>query len=57
MLVFHFGNKRDCVRVCFQLAFFFFVCVRHNQSGCLAFKTTKVKDTKLILAVIPLQVG
>ena len=31
----------------------FSVCVRHNQSGYLTFKTTKIKDTKLTLAVIP----
>ena len=45
-------KKRDCVRVC-SFAVGVFVCVRHNQSGYLTFRTTKVKDTKLILAVIP----
>ena len=28
-------------------------CVSHNQSGYLAFRMTKIKDTKLTLAVIP----
>ena len=31
---------------------FLFAC-GHKQSGYLAFRTTKVKDTKLTLAVIP----
>ena len=32
------------------------VCVRYNQSSYLRFRTTKVKDTKLTLAVIPFQI-
>ena len=36
---------------------FLFACVRHNQSGDLAFSTPDVKDTHLTLAVIPFQVG
>ena len=30
-----------------------FVCVRHNQQGHLAFRTTRVEDTHLTLAAIP----
>ena len=51
MLVFHFGNKRDCVRVCsFPIGIF---CLRAPQPIYLAFRTTKIKDTKLTLAAIP----
>ena len=34
----------------------FVVCVRHKQSGNLAFRMTAVKDTELTLAVIPFKV-
>ena len=54
MLVLHFEKKRDYVRVGLVDVF---VCVRHNQSGYPAFKTTDVKDTKLKLAVIPFKIG
>ena len=43
-------KKRDCVRVC-SVPVGVLVCVRRNQPGYLSFKTTKVKDTKLKLAV------
>ena len=29
------------------------VCVLHNQSGYLAFRTARIKDSKLTLAIIP----
>ena len=52
MIVAHYvQNATVPVFVRFPSAFC--VCVHHNQSGYLAFKTTKVKDTKLTLAVIP----
>ena len=51
MLVFYFGKSATVsVSVRFPPAV---VCVHHNQSGYLTFRTTKVEDTKLILAVIP----
>ena len=53
MTVFHFG-KRAAVSVFVRFPSAFSVCVRHSQSGYLAFRTTKIKDTKLTLAVIPL---
>ena len=43
-------KKRDCVRV-YSFPASVFVCERRNQSGFLTFRTTKVKDKKLILAV------
>ena len=52
MLVFHFG-KSATVSVFVRLPPAFRVCVRHNRSGYLAFRTTEVKDAKLTLAVIP----
>ena len=52
MSVFHVGKKRDCVRVC-SGPIGSLVRVRRNQSGYLAFRMTKVKDTKLTLAVTP----
>ena len=55
MLVFHFG-KSVTVSVCVRVQSAFFVCVRYNQSGYLRFRTAKIKDTKLTLAVIPFQV-
>ena len=56
MLVIHFGKKLGCVRV-FPFPVDVLACVRHKQSGYLAFRTTKVKDTKLTLAVILFKVG
>ena len=52
MLVFHFG-KSAAVSVFVRFSSAFSVYVRHNQSGYVAFRTTKIKDTKLTLAVIP----
>ena len=54
MFVFHIG-KSATVLVRFPPTVF--VCVRFDQSGFLGFRATKVKDTKLTLAVIPFQVG
>ena len=51
MLVFNFG-KNAAVSVFGRFLSAFSVCVRHKQSGHLAFRTTKVKDAKLTLAVI-----
>ena len=56
MLVFHFG-KSATVSVFVRPLVAVFVCVRYNQSGYLRFRTTKVKDPKLALAVISFQVG
>ena len=54
MSVFRFGKSVTVtVFVCFPTALF--ICVRHKQSSYLVFRTTKVKDTKLTLAVIPLK--
>ena len=51
MSVFHFGKSAAVsVFVCSSSAFF--VCVRHNLLDYLAFRTTKVKDAKLTLAVV-----
>ena len=54
-----FGKKCDCFRVCSILVGVgIVVCASHNQSGYLAFRMTRVKDTKLTLvAVIPFKVG
>ena len=53
MLVVQFGGKKsDCARVC-SVFVDIVVCVSHNQSDYPAFRTTKVKDTKLTLGVIP----
>ena len=51
-LVFHFGNSAT-VPVFVRFPSAFSVCVFHNQLGYLTFKTTKIKDIKLTLAVIP----
>ena len=52
MLVINFEKKKlDCARVC-SFPVGVLTCVRHKQSGYLAFRTTKVKGTKLTLAVI-----
>ena len=51
MVVAHF-EKNATVFVFVRPPPAFAVCLRHNLSGWLAFKTTKVKDTKLTLEVI-----
>ena len=51
-----FWKKGDCILV-YSFPVGIFVCAHHNQSGYLAFKMAKVKDTKLTLAVIPFYVG
>ena len=56
MSVFYFGKRATLsVFICFLLAVI--VSARHNQSGYLAFRTTRVKDPKLTLAVVSFQVG
>ena len=51
MVVAHFGEKLDSDRVC-SVPAGVCVCVLRNLSGNLAFKATRVEDTKLTLAVI-----
>ena len=55
MSVFHVGN-RAAVPVFVRFPSAFSVCVRHNRSGYLTFRTTNIKDTKLTLVVIPFKV-
>ena len=40
-----------------RFALALFVCMSCNKQGRLAFRTTRVEDTHLMLAAIPFQVG
>ena len=56
MFLFHF-EKRVTVFLFIHFSLPSFVCVRCNQPDNLAFRTTKVEDTRLTLEAIPFQVG
>ena len=56
MLVFYFG-KSATVSVFVRSLPAGFVWLCYDQSGYLGFRTTKAKETKLTLAVIPFHVG
>ena len=48
-------EKRHCFCVCFSPSCF--VCMRRNQQGNLAFRTTGVEDPNLTLAAISFYIG
>ena len=52
MFMFYVGKSMSA-SVFIRVLSVIFVCLRDNQSGYQALRATRVKDTKLTLAVIP----